>query len=462
MNNLIIQLDNLSLTFSQNAKPIFLLKEQISIRKNEITLISGKSGSGKSSLLKILAGIIPTHLPGVVTGGISFFKDGTKIKREELKISLVSQNPYSQIIYKKVSDDFCFNMENDEFSPLEMQNCVAHFFTTYKLNHLLNRTMATLSAGECQKIMLLSAISSGAQVLLLDEPTAFMDPKSRNDFYCFLASLKANHTIIMIDHNLEEVEKIVDNKIFITRDTTSSNLATDEIIFNKDRLKGSTQPTLTNNIMISNLSLCAGEDKKNIIAANINLVAKSRDVVAILGANGCGKSTLIKAIAGIRQYFTGNISINNQIINKGIHACSVIFQNPEIHFFFDTIEEELQHDLSNIISDAQKIKTLTSNILSVMNLENQKNISPILLSEGEKRRLSFILGTIKNLPIVLFDEPTFGQDQENIEQIISMILTIKSQEKIQIVITHDYNFAKRIANKIFFLTKDGLMKVVDI
>ena len=187
---------------------------------------------------------------------------------------------------------------------------------------------------------------------------------------------------------------------------------------------------------------------------DISLSIKSGEVIVIRGSNGKGKSTLLKIMAGILKPLKGEVQISKdqKELNSKKHYKEIgfVFQNPESHFFYDTIDEELKN-----VGDKKLFDEFINMFLSGVNFSR----SPFLLSEGEKRRLSILMTVFLDKGIVFFDEPTFGQDFESIEFIKEIILWLKNLGKIQFIISHDDKFIDSLPASVYQLENESLVRL---
>lgn len=445
--------------FKNSSKKIYCDQKMI-IKENHLVLIAGPSGSGKSSFLQVLKGIIPKFSSGLLTGDILYkSKSLDENFNQNLKrILFLFQNPFTQLIYPDVAEEFFFSMENFKFSREEMDLKREELKSSFNLDHFWHKKTAELSHGECQRLVLASLLAIGPEVLLLDEPTAFMDPGARSDFYGWLKKIKGSQTIIVVDHHIDEILPLADQVLFVSRSgqitegfPERNNEKSLEFfsLVQSDALNLSEEKV---QLKLSNISF-RYQDQKQLLE-NISLSASSGDIVVIKGKNGKGKSTLFKIMAGLIKPLTGNVRIfkNNKELEakNNFKEIGFIFQNPESHFFYDTIEEELKK-----ISSHKNFELLLRNFLTGVDLSR----SPFLLSEGEKRRLSILMTVLLDKTILLYDEPTFGQDQESISIIRESIHEFKKRGKIQIIISHDEEFIKSIKANVFHLEGHHLQRI---
>lgn len=436
-------------------------KEEIKIKEKGMVLITGPSGGGKSTLLSLLKGLMPEYIAGNLQGNISYQDspvNGENFKNNLQKIVYLFQNPFSQSIHEKVSDEFFFAMENFQFSHDEMEKQKEQLSPLFQLNHFWNQKSSEISHGQCQKLTLASLLAIRPQVLLLDEPTAFLDSLARQQFYSLLQSLREKFTIILVDHHLQEIPE-VDQVIWISQEgevtEAKDNNWKNSLSSTKKDIPLFQLPLKKNdNFTLKAESLSFYYQKEKPILKSINLSLKSGEIIVITGQNGEGKSTLFKLLAGLLTPKTGSIQLFSEQKtippSKWHLTMGFIFQNPETHFYFETIDQELNYKLPK--ENELYLKDLIKTLLPDIDLRR----SPFMISEGQKRRLSLAMSLVHNKNIIFYDEPTFGQDEINIAIIESLILSLKKANLAQIIITHNLEFARKIAPSIYEIKKGQL------
>jgi energy-coupling factor transport system ATP-binding protein len=445
-----------------NSKSI-VCPQKIKITDGEFILITGPSGGGKSTFLQMLKGIIPEYGTGVFEGALiynghpltgKFFQENLK------KILFLFQNPFSQLIYPWASDEFYFSMENDNYTREQMDKKREELQNYFDLGSVWHKKTSTLSHGECQRLVLASLLAIGPEVLLLDEPTAFLDPEARSFFYQWLSTHKNGKTIILVDHHLKEIIQYIDRVIHVSADGEISE--TFPIIDKSEKKREQSfsflheimKPTFVELVM-KNVSYHHAHQEK--LLEDLSLSARSGDVIVIKGKNGQGKSTLFKIMAGLIRPNKGEVQIQKEgqslVPKKRYKEMGFIFQNPETHFFYDTIKEELSEKLTKI--PEKKLEDLLIQFFKNIDVGR----SPFLLSEGEKRRLSLLMTVFQNKNILFYDEPTFGQDSGSITVIRDLMLELKAMGKIQFIISHDEDFIKSLDAKVYLLKDCHLEKV---
>ena len=453
------KLSPFTFTYRGGKKKLFSVNP-IELNAGETILITGPSGGGKSTFLQLLKGIIPQFIAGKLEGDL-LFKDrplhGDAFDQNLKSIIYLFQNPFTQLIYPYADEEFFFSMENFNFTREEMEKQKLKLEKSFGLEKLWGRKTQELSNGECQRLVLASLLAIKPEVILLDEPTAFLDPEGRLEFYHYLPQMKEDRLLIMIDHHVKEVLPFVDRVFYVDSAGEISERSKNDL---EDKIERKmVEPDFkqtVQNLELKAENLKFGYDKKNPLINGLSAHFKGHEIIVIRGKNGAGKSTLFKLLAGILQPQNGrvNLSLEGRTISgsKLQDYCGFIFQNPETHFFFDTIAEELAQGMKKNISPEMKEDLLKA---FFHHLDIHK--SPFMLSEGEKRRLSILLTLFMGKSLFFYDEPTFGQDAQSKEMIKTLMKTVKKQGPLQIVISHDEEFIQDIADKIFTLENGVLV-----
>lgn len=422
----------------------------LDINHGDIILLQGNSGSGKSTLLLALKGIIPHLINGTLSGNILFHNQNITTLDNTHQIGYLGQNPHAQFICETVYQELAFGLENKMLESIIIQQKISDYSIKFKIEHLLKRKVNTLSGGEKQKINLLSILIMEPEVLLLDEPTAFLDPENAAEIISIIQEFSNKKTIIIIEHNIYYLRNILNRVIIIN----SSGQITEHNPLSIEFLPTlAAQPCkLTKNIdntlyqpFIEINHLDFAYNNQEPLLNNIQLSIKPGQVIGIIGKNGSGKSSLLKLISKI-------ISIKNHIyykwqdIYKIRHSTywrkiSLLWQNPENHFLYSTVGQELNNDLS---------------IMAGFALDKLAKHNPYCLSEGQKRRLSLAISIKPGIELFLLDEPTFGQDLENKQKLASLINNLVLDNKSFIIVSHDIPFLESLTNNIYQLDKGSL------
>lgn len=418
----------------------------ITINQHDCILLQGNSGSGKSTLLLALKGVIPHLINGTLHGKIEYLgNDIASLKEQDLlNIGYLQQNPDNQLICRTVFAELAFGLENLGFNALQIHEKIITIAKEFNIDKLLDREVANLSGGEKQKINLLAILLMNPDVLLLDEPTAFLDPDSATEIITILNKYAHKKTLIIIEHNTHYLQNLVNRVINISHDGMINELNPTTIDW-APQLPCLIQDAPINNktlLTIQNLSF--GYNKQ--LFDKVNLSIQAGEIITIHGKNGAGKSTLLKLISKILP-ISNAIHLNNRDI-AGIkdywNEIFLLWQNPESHFIFNTVLEEVSGN---------------EQLLSEFKLNAHAKQSPFNLSEGQKRRLSLAIALTKAPKVFLLDEPSFGQDQQNKLILVHKIHQLAKNGHAFIIITHDLTFSSAIAHKTYTLI-DGRLELI--
>lgn len=442
----IYQVENFGFNYPQS-NYYLKLNGTFTINQGECVLIQGASGSGKSTLLAALKGLIPHLINGKLSGEICYNNQNITTLNEQqlLGIGYLQQNPDSQLICKDVYSELAFGLENQCFTAAVINGKITQIAADFKLSHLLKRQVSELSGGEKQKINLLAILVMQPQVLLLDEPTAFLDPESAHEIIAMLQQYIKKSTVVIVEHNHYYLQQIVNKVISIDDNGQIKQENTSQIVWNQ------TLPNLKSiyphpkNILLELRELNFSYKNSRQLLSKINLSISSGEIIAITGKNGSGKSSLLKLIAGIIKT-QGQIfwqqediaQINYQILWSKL---TLLWQNPEAHFIYNSVNEELNHD---------------DNILTMFDLVPQREQNPYSLSEGQKRRLSLAIALNLKPQLILLDEPTFGQDYKHKLQLAQLITELKNQGMSFIMVSHDQDFIDALADRRYHLNDGSL------
>ncbi len=460
----LVEIESLTLRYRGGDTPTL---EDINLHINvgERILILGPSGCGKSSLLHVISGVIPELIPAALSG---------KIKLNYSNLGILLQNPKSQMISTTVEEELAFSLENQGLPPPLIREKVEHALRKFRLNHLRSRKSNSLSGGETQRVALISAIISEPDLLLLDEPTSYLDFASTVELLDIIRDLPQETTTLIVEHRWDIFIHYVDRVIiFNEKGKIIFDGSTQQFLTNRKRhlrLSGIwdieglferysddittsiTLPPLDSQsiLTVRNLSFSfhntkgepAQNNRKTFRLSNINLSFKEGESTVILGDNGAGKTTLIENIAAFFEetfkyiyiYKKPYITLHREEIYSNINY---VPQNPEYIFLKERVIDELHYNLNP-----------ESKNESIFNWEDKLNANPFSLSEGEKRRLSLTILFNDPRRIILMDEPTYGLDFRAYITLIEGIKKLKKETNILIIVSHDINFATIVADRI--------------
>lgn len=442
-----------------------------SVKANSLTLIKGKSGSGKSTLLETISRIIPLSKNGTVKGDI--FLKGENIENFTINelagvIGYLMQDPDSQLCTFTVEDEIVFGLENLRHTKEYIQKRLNEVVEFCGIEHLRNLQINQLSGGQKQIVALASIIALDPDLYLLDEPTSQLDKKSSEkviEILCKLVSLK-NKSVIIIEHNLHLLLGRVDT-IYDFEENVCIESKTDYYIqryIDEYRLPENPYKK-TNEFLLEVKDIDFSYGKKKIIN-KLSFHLYKGEILGIMGENGAGKSTLASIISGLRKPNHGIIKIENKDFlklekNKIGNYVGLAFQNPEEQFVKFTVEDELALGLKVRNFEKEEIKYKVNRYLDTFGLKSKKDLNPFNISQGEKRKLSVASMLITGQKLLVLDEPSYGQDRENLIKLLELLYKVGESGVGVILISHDFDVLYKSCHRILKMENGFLEEVYD-
>ncbi len=443
-------------TFSY-AKSNFMVLNYVNVTfpANHFSLLTGPSGSGKSTLLMFIAGLYPSFTEGKSKGTITF--DGKNItetqpQEKNKMVSMMFQNPNQQFAMDTVFNELVFVLENINADPAKMDQTVDNALNFVGISKLKNRKINTLSGGEKQRLALASIVAMDADVIVLDEPFASIDPASRVDLINKLKLLRDEHgkTIILADHDLSDYQNVIDDFFFLDPATHKINLQNQDQqkkfyanfedaqhITTKVKLPEKTEKEILN---IRDFTL---DPHGDVLLKLANFSFYKGKTTLVTGHNGIGKSTLFDALTKLLKY-EGTITYNGQDIKKikplkYAQSVTLLFQDAESQFLNITVKEELDLSMKNRFS-AQYSDDEVKKMLAEIDLANRGERIVYSLSEGQKKKLQIIEMLVMAPPVLLMDEPFKGLDYHSLLVVGNLLNEAKTKfGQTQIIISHQLN-----------------------
>lgn len=433
--------------------------------------IIGKNGSGKSTLAKIIAGLSSPDSGIVTLCGIKVFEtnnvDSKAYQKARESIGALFQSPEDQIVTTVVEDDVAFGLENLCASKEFMKQNISNALRAVNMENHRFSDPSNMSGGQQQRVAIASSIATKSKLLVLDEPTSMLDSCAKEDVNKLFNKLQTSGTtIVQVTHKISEC-KNADRILMLEngklRDV--SLLELDEFFTEKSPAvigsKSMTKNVENSNtaIEISNLNVSYTNSQTPIIR-DYSLSVKSGEIVAIMGKNGCGKSTLAKAICALIKYDSGSICVNGIKISEKTSKSQMreirknigyVMQLPEQQLFAQTVFEDVAYGPKNFGLEGCELDSRVLNTLKSLHIEHLAQKSPFELSGGQQR-LAAITGVLAcNPKILVLDEPTAGLDFEYAKIVLKILSDLHNKGVTIIVITHDLNEAKSLGARIVTL-----------
>ena len=398
-------------SFSYDGKTNILEDTNFTAEYGEVTLLSGHSGEGKSTLLYIVSGIIPNVNYGQLSGEV--YVGGESIRGRKMgdicrKVGVVLQNADEQIIQKIVEDEIAFGCENLAFPPDKIQKQIEIVCDLMKLDPQWK--CRTLSGGQKQRLITASTLAMGQRIVILDEPLANLDKGGAKLLMGTLRSLaKAGYCVVVIEHRLDMVLPYVDTVWHIGNkavkkvgDKAAYLQAQTAKIEDGCPAFAGTEPLFA----LDKVAFSVKKERRILKEVTLDIPKGSRTV--LLGENGCGKTTLLRLIARLYKPTGGKITqyIDEKFKQKpkGSRAwfkkVGVVYQNPDYQLFMPTVRQE--------VCFGAKSEAYAAEVAELFGVKHLWERHPQSLSEGQKRRVSIAAVAACAPEVLLLDEPTVG------------------------------------------------------
>ena len=451
-------------------KDFALRAVDFTIRPGERVLLLGASGAGKSTMMAGLAGVLGGDEEGEQEGSLTI--DGVDAREARGRVGLVLQDPDSQIILERLGDDAAFGCENLNVPREEIWQRVRESLDLVGLGGLeLSRSTRHLSGGQRQRLALAGVLAMKPGLLLLDEPTANLDPEGVVEVHDAVKKVieTTGQTMVVVEHHIDVWLDLVDRVIVLGRSDADSPAGAviadgkpDEVFAQMgdvlaaggawvpgraipdyrpdDETRGETV------LSTENLSFGRG----TALGTGINLDFHAGEVTALMGPNGAGKSTMALTLAGLLKPIDGKVLIADSL--KPPHAgqepinwkskellgrIGMVFQEPEHQFASNFVRDEVAIGPKSMGHGEDEAYQTADRMLEQMNLTRFAKANPYTLSGGEKRRLSVASMLAAAPKVLVMDEPTFGQDFSTWTEMVKLIAAIRDQGSCVIMVTHD-------------------------
>lgn len=453
-----------------------------SFDKGKIYLITGFSGCGKSTLANVIAGLYPSSKGILSKGEVKLFgKDIAEYPPEKRAehIMMMFQNADTQFCMDIVKDEIIFCLENIAFPVEKMDEIIEAVLKETGIEYLKYRKISSLSGGEKQKLSLACILAVKPKIIVLDEPFANVDYESSQEIVNILKNInkKKEITIVAVDHRIS-LWKDIDYTLlhlgkgcsFIGNENINKYFA--DIVDEEEYRKNFPEKyrefkDKKDAVAVENLDII---HEKELILKNINLNIKEGSITSIIGKSGAGKTSLLKAIAGIYKIAHGNIKIFGTDIRKikdriFINNVGIVFQNPQNQFLTYKVIEEIMFTMRNRYSKENEKVLLekSENLLREFELYKYRNFSPFSLSQGQQRKLAVLSMLGAGQKIILCDEPTYGQDNKTSIEIMEFLKRKATEENITVVmVSHDKNLVFRYSDFIYETTIDKNIRRIEV
>ncbi|MCO8274604.1 energy-coupling factor ABC transporter ATP-binding protein [Actinoplanes sp. TRM 88003] len=429
------------------------------IAHGERVLLLGPSGAGKSTLLAALAGLLPED-SGEAAGTIEI--DGLDPLEARHQAGIVFQDPQTQLVMARSGDDVAFGLENRGVPAAQIWPWVSDALDRVGFPYPITRSTAALSGGEAQRLALAGVLALRPGLLLLDEPTANLDPAGAELIRESLAAL-AQQTMILVEHRVAEALPLVDRVVVLEAGGGIRADGAPEMVFAAygDRLAdegvwvpGFTIPPLKSARPAGPELVRASDVAVRQRLAPASLSVGAGEVLAVTGPNGAGKSTLALVLGGLLAPTGGQVrGFGDERPPHRWRAATLtgrigsVFQNPEHQFVTARVADELAVGPRRLGRPTAEVTRIVDDLLDRLRLSKLAGANPYTLSGGEARRLSVATALATAPRLLVLDEPTFGQDRRTWIELVTLLATLRDDGHGIIAVTHDDDFVQTVADR---------------
>ena len=450
----------------------------LDIAPGERVLVLGPSGSGKSTLMGGLAGLLGGAEEGEATGTLTV--DGVAPAQARGRVGLLMQDPEAQVVLARVGDDVAFGMENLGVPREEIWPRVEESLSAVGLDVPLDHSTTELSGGQKQRLALASILAMGPGLLLLDEPTANLDPSGVAEVRAAVEAVveRTGATMVVVEHRVDVWAPLVDRVIVVADGRIAADGPLSQVLEEQGevlRERGmwlpgddvaaevgpapEVAPASSEDAPIARVAgLTIGYDKASPVRSGIDLTIERGVSTCIVGANGAGKSTFALTLAGLLPPLEGTVEVETSDGTAGdphewsskqlLGRMSMVFQEPEYQFLASTVAEELAIGPRAAGMSEEEIAPLVDEHLEALGLTTLARANPMTLSGGEKRRLSVATALISAPELLILDEPTFGQDRGTWLGLVRLLRAALARGVTLVSITHDPAFVAAMGQRV--------------
>ena len=440
----------------------------LTIPDGQCVVLCGRSGCGKTTLTRLINGLIPQFFAGELTGKVLL--DGENLAdlplyRVAERVGSVFQNPRTQFFNVDTDSEIAFGMENEAVPQERMKRRVSETANALGIEELLGRNIFALSGGEKQKIAFASVYAMSPAVYLLDEPSSNLDMTAIGELREHLRLIKSQgKTVVVAEHRLYYLMEVADRIIYLENGSiagdwmpgqlralpleTRRRMGLRAIDLTEERPTGaatSTAPVLT----LQGVTLAY---RKRPVLQSISLQAAPGEIIAVVGRNGAGKTTFSRALCGLHREVSGSYLWNGkpQKPKERMKRSYMVMQDVNYQLFAESVAAECTFGIRR--PDA----ALAEKTLEELGLAPFRERHPNTLSGGQKQRLAAAAAMVCGKELLVFDEPTSGLDYDSMVRLATLLQRLSAMGKVIFIVTHDYEFVCRTCTRVLHLDGGGI------
>lgn len=457
-----INIENVS--FGYTGEQHTLRAVNFTVHKGECILLCGESGCGKTTVTKLINGLIPHFTDSCELSG-NVQAAGLTVADAELyelakHIGSVFQNPKSQFFNLDTDSELAFGLENEGAKPKYMEERISFVTENLRLKRLLHRKIFSLSGGEKQTLAFASVYAMDPEIYVLDEPTANLDIQAIRRLREQIILLKEQgRTVIIAEHRLYFLSDLIDRALYFRGGRLFQSFSGEEF---RKLSEGERKEMGLRSLHESSLDLpkaritdenkglmveelVCGYKKGPAVIENLSFAAVPGEVLAITGYNGTGKTTIMRCLCGLIKERSGKISLYGKAMNAKarLRGSFLVMQDVNHQLFYDSVWNECEQAASEEVH-----RSRIEDILKQFDLLDFKDRHPMALSGGQKQRLAVATALLSNKSVLIFDEPTSGLDYRHMTEVSAVIRSLANQGHIVLVVSHDREFMEKSCDRI--------------